>query len=143
MANVRNAIAEYEPGTDRFTLWTTSQFPHVVRFLMGALVLNIPQHKLRVVAPDVGGGFGVKQFHYGEEAVITGDMMHHPIQLAAPEIHGNFDSLHLVDRCGDPGDPVLGLRRAGCLIRRGGTVRGRDDLDVRSARLPARAMVRP
>ena len=47
------------------------------------------------------------------------------------------------DRRADPGDPVLGLRRAGCLVRRGGTVRGRDDLDVRSARLPARAMVRP
>jgi carbon-monoxide dehydrogenase large subunit len=42
-----------------------------VRLLMGAFVLNIPQHKLRVVAPDVGGGFGVKQFHYAEEAVIT------------------------------------------------------------------------
>ena len=38
---------------------------------MGAFVLNIPQHRLRVVAPDVGGGFGVKQFHYAEEAVIT------------------------------------------------------------------------
>jgi aerobic carbon-monoxide dehydrogenase large subunit len=46
-------------------------FPHVVRLLMGNFVLNIPQHKLRVVAPDVGGGFGVKQFHYAEEAVIT------------------------------------------------------------------------
>ena len=52
-------------------MWWTSQFPHVVRLLMGAFVLNIPQHKLRVVAPDVGGGFGVKQFHYAEEAVIT------------------------------------------------------------------------
>jgi carbon-monoxide dehydrogenase large subunit len=38
---------------------------------MGNFVLNIPQHKLRVVAPDVGGGFGVKQFHYAEEAVVT------------------------------------------------------------------------
>ena len=38
---------------------------------MGLFVLKIPQHKLRVVAPDVGGGFGVKQFHYAEEAVIT------------------------------------------------------------------------
>ena len=58
-------------ATGQHTLWTTSQFPHVVRLLMGAFVLNIPQHKLRVVAPDVGGGFGVKQFHYAEEAVIT------------------------------------------------------------------------
>ncbi|HTW29130.1 MAG TPA: xanthine dehydrogenase family protein molybdopterin-binding subunit [Acetobacteraceae bacterium] len=67
----RAAIAEYEPATDRTTLWSTSQFPHVVRLLLGQFVLGIPQHKLRVVAPDVGGGFGVKQFHYAEEAVVT------------------------------------------------------------------------
>ena len=67
----RAAIAEYNAATGHHTLWTTSQFPHVVRLLMGAFVLNIPQHKLRIVAPDVGGGFGVKQFHYAEEAVIT------------------------------------------------------------------------
>jgi len=67
----RAAIAEYNPATGQYTLWSTSQFPHVVRLLMGAFVLNIPQHLLRVVAPDVGGGFGVKQFHYAEEAVIT------------------------------------------------------------------------
>jgi carbon-monoxide dehydrogenase large subunit len=67
----RAAIAEFERSTGQYTLWTTSQFPHVVRMLMGAFVLNIPQHRLRVVAPDVGGGFGVKQFHYAEEAVIT------------------------------------------------------------------------
>jgi carbon-monoxide dehydrogenase large subunit len=67
----RAAIAQYEPGTDRTTLWSTSQFPHVVKVLMGLFVLHIPQHKLRVIAPDVGGGFGVKQFHYAEEAVIT------------------------------------------------------------------------
>ncbi len=54
-----------------YTLWTTSQFPHIVKLLMGNFVLNIPQHKLRVVSPDVGGGFGVKQFHYAEEAVVT------------------------------------------------------------------------
>jgi carbon-monoxide dehydrogenase large subunit len=66
----RAAIGEYNPGTGQYTLWSTSQFPHVVRLLMGS-VLNIPQHRLRVVAPDVGGGFGVKQFHYGEEAVVA------------------------------------------------------------------------
>ncbi|HVC61713.1 MAG TPA: xanthine dehydrogenase family protein molybdopterin-binding subunit, partial [Acetobacteraceae bacterium] len=67
----RAAIAEFDRATGRTTLWTTSQFPHVVRLLMGNFVLKIPQHKLRVVAPDVGGGFGVKQFHYAEEAVVT------------------------------------------------------------------------
>jgi len=67
----RAAIAEYNPATGHYTLWSTSQFPHVVRLLMGIFVLGIPQQKLRVVAPDVGGGFGVKQFHYAEEAVVT------------------------------------------------------------------------
>jgi len=67
----RAAIAEYNPSNGHYTLWSTSQFPHVVRLLMGIFVLGIPQHKLRVVAPDVGGGFGVKQFHYAEEAVVT------------------------------------------------------------------------
>jgi aerobic carbon-monoxide dehydrogenase large subunit len=67
----RAAIGEYDPATAQHTLWTTSQFPHIVKLLMGNFVLKIPQHKLRVVAPDVGGGFGVKQFHYAEEAVVT------------------------------------------------------------------------
>ncbi len=67
----RAAIGEYDPATGKYTLWTTSQFPHIVKVLMGAFVLKIPQHKLRVVAPDVGGGFGVKQFHYPEETLVT------------------------------------------------------------------------
>ena len=67
----RAAVAEYDAGRDHYTMWTTSQFPHVVKVLMGNFVLNIPQHKLRVISPDVGGGFGVKQFHYAEEAVLT------------------------------------------------------------------------
>ena len=67
----RAAVAEYDPGKGHYTLHTTSQFPHVVRWLMSALVLKMPEQKVRVVAPDVGGGFGVKQFHYGEEAIIT------------------------------------------------------------------------
>jgi carbon-monoxide dehydrogenase large subunit len=67
----RAAIGEYDRARDHHTLWSTSQFPHIVKLLMGNFVLGIPQHKLRVVAPDVGGGFGVKQFHYAEEAVVT------------------------------------------------------------------------
>ena len=53
----RAAIGEYDPAPEQYTLWTTSQFPHIVKLLMGNFVLDIPQHKLRVVAPDVGGGF--------------------------------------------------------------------------------------
>ncbi len=67
----RVAVGDYNPGTGDSTLYTTSQNPHVIRLLMGAFVLGIPEHKLRVVAPDVGGGFGSKIFHYAEEAFCT------------------------------------------------------------------------
>ena len=67
----RVAIGEYNRSTDDSTLYTTSQNPHVIRLLMGAFVLGIPEHKLRVVSPDVGGGFGTKIFHYAEEAFCT------------------------------------------------------------------------
>ncbi len=67
----RVAVGDYARGTGDHTLYTTSQNPHVIRLLMGAFVLGIPEHKLRVVAPDVGGGFGTKIFHYQEEAFVT------------------------------------------------------------------------
>jgi carbon-monoxide dehydrogenase large subunit len=67
----RAAVAEYDPGTDEYTLYTASQLPHVARVLIGALMLNIPEHRFRVVAPDLGGGFGSKQVVYAEEAVVT------------------------------------------------------------------------
>jgi carbon-monoxide dehydrogenase large subunit len=67
----RAAIGEYDRATGDYTLYTTSQNPHVIRLLMGAFVLHIPEAKLRVVAPDVGGGFGSKIYHYAEEAIVT------------------------------------------------------------------------
>lgn len=67
----RAAIGDYDSATGEHTLYTTSQNPHVIRLLMGAFVLGLPEHKLRVVSPDVGGGFGSKIFHYAEEAVVT------------------------------------------------------------------------
>jgi carbon-monoxide dehydrogenase large subunit len=67
----RVAIGDYARSDEQHTLYTTSQNPHVIRLLMGAFVLGIPEHKLRVVAPDVGGGFGTKIFHYQEEAFCT------------------------------------------------------------------------
>ncbi|MEZ5842244.1 MAG: xanthine dehydrogenase family protein molybdopterin-binding subunit [Hyphomicrobiaceae bacterium] len=67
----RAAIGVYDMATGEHTLYTTSQNPHVIRLLMGAFVLGIPEHKLRVVAPDVGGGFGSKIYHYAEEALVT------------------------------------------------------------------------
>jgi len=67
----RAALGDYDRATGEHTLITTSQNPHVIRLLMGAFVLNIPESRLRVVAPDVGGAFGSKIYHYAEEAIVT------------------------------------------------------------------------
>ncbi|KKM84506.1 hypothetical protein LCGC14_1298440, partial [marine sediment metagenome] len=66
----RCSIADYEPGTGDYKLYTTSQNPHVTRLLISAFVMGIPENKLTVIAPDVGGGFGSKIYHYGEEALV-------------------------------------------------------------------------
>ena len=65
----RAAIGEYDAGSGIFTLTTTSQNPHVARLVLSAFVQIAPEHKLRVIAPDVGGGFGSKIFIYPEETV--------------------------------------------------------------------------
>lgn len=67
----RACVARYDDSTGEWTLWVTSQNPHVHRLLMTAFVLGIPEHKVRVIAPDVGGGFGSKIFLYNEETVCT------------------------------------------------------------------------
>ena len=66
----RASTGVFDPGTGEYTLYTTSQNPHLTRLLICAFVLGIPENKLRVVAPDVGGGFGSKIYHYGEEALV-------------------------------------------------------------------------
>src|SRR5271170_313645 len=65
----RAAIGDYDSGTSSFTLWNTTQNPHVARLVIAAFVGMAPEHKLRVIAPDVGGGFGSKIFIYPEEVV--------------------------------------------------------------------------
>lgn len=65
----RAAIGEYDAGNSSYTLWNTTQNPHVARLVISAFVGVAPEHKLRVIAPDVGGGFGSKIFIYPEEVV--------------------------------------------------------------------------
>jgi carbon-monoxide dehydrogenase large subunit len=67
----RSAVAQYDEGDDHLTLWTTSQNPHVARLVLSAFYNIAPEHKLRVIAPDVGGGFGSKIFIYPEEIVCA------------------------------------------------------------------------
>ena len=65
----RAAIGSYDAGSDHYTLYSTSQNPHVARLVISAFHGLCPEHKLRVIAPDVGGGFGSKIFIYAEEVV--------------------------------------------------------------------------
>jgi len=65
----RSAVATYDEAEDHYTLYTTSQNPHVARLVLSAFYQVAPEHKLRVIAPDVGGGFGSKIYIYPEEIV--------------------------------------------------------------------------
>ncbi|BAS26991.1 xanthine dehydrogenase family protein molybdopterin-binding subunit [Limnochorda pilosa] len=66
----RSAVARYNPSSGEMTLWMTSQNPHIHRYLLSG-ILGIPEHKLRVVAPEVGGGFGSKIACYPDEALVA------------------------------------------------------------------------
>ncbi len=67
----RSYLADYDSNSDKWTLYTSTQNPHLIRLLMCAFALGIPEHKVRVVSHDVGGGFGSKIYHYTEEALVT------------------------------------------------------------------------
>ena len=66
----RAALAQYQSSSNEVTLWVTSQNPHIVRFLL-SLDTGIPEHKIRVIAPEVGGGFGSKIPHYPEDSMVV------------------------------------------------------------------------
>ena len=114
----RAAIGEYDTAHDSYTLYTTSQNPHVIRLLMGAFVLGIPEHKLRVVSPDVGGGFGSKIPHYPEEVAVTwaGKQVGRPVKWTAErsesflsDTHGRDHVTRVELACTSEGE-FLGLR---------------------------------
>ena len=66
----RACVADYSNFTEELTLWTTSQNPHIIRLLLSLATLQMPENKMRVISPDVGGGFGSKIFHYAEEVIM-------------------------------------------------------------------------
>jgi carbon-monoxide dehydrogenase large subunit len=114
----RAAIGDYDSGKDEYTLYTTSQNPHVIRLLMGAFVLGLPEHKLRVISPDVGGGFGSKIFHYAEEVIVTwaSRKLNRPVKWTAErsesfmsDAHGRDHISHAELALNKDGD-FLGLR---------------------------------
>ena len=67
----RSVIGDHNVATDDLTLYTSSQNPHLIRLLLCAFVTGLPEHKVRVISPDVGGGFGSKIFHYPEEVLCA------------------------------------------------------------------------
>ena len=114
----RAAIGEYDMGTDHFTLWTTSQNPHVARLVLSAFVGIAPEHRLRVISPDVGGGFGSKIFIYAEETVClwASKRMRCPVKWTAErsesflaDAHGR-DHITRAELALDANGKILGLK---------------------------------
>ncbi|PWS36658.1 carbon monoxide dehydrogenase [Falsiroseomonas bella] len=114
----RAAVGDFDPQSGDYTLYTTSQNPHVIRLLMGAFVLNIPEAKLRVVAPDVGGGFGSKIYHYAEEAIVTwaSGRVKRPVKWTADRTESFMSDAHGRDHVSkaelavDKDGKILGLK---------------------------------
>ncbi|MGO4915662.1 xanthine dehydrogenase family protein molybdopterin-binding subunit [Pseudogemmobacter sp. W21_MBD1_M6] len=92
----RASIGDYDPGTGDYKLYTTSQNPHLTRLLISAFVMGIPENKLTVIAPDVGGGFGSKIYHYGEEAVVleASKRLGRPVKWAADRSESFLSDAH-------------------------------------------------
>src|SRR6266568_545181 len=92
----RAAIGEYDQGTESFTLWNTTQNPHVARLVIAAFVGMAPEHKLRVIAPDVGGGFGSKIFIYPEEVVAlwASKRVGRPVKWVAERVESFLSDAH-------------------------------------------------
>ena len=67
----RGCIAQHQPATGEYTVWLTSQAPHVHRLLFTAFIFGIPENKVRVISPQIGGGFGAKIFMYPEYVLVT------------------------------------------------------------------------
>jgi carbon-monoxide dehydrogenase large subunit len=92
----RSANATYSRADDGYTLYVASQNPHVERLLMTAFVLGLPESKVRVVAPDVGGGFGSKIYLYGEDVVVTwaAKQLNRPVKWTADRSESYVSDAH-------------------------------------------------
>ena len=113
----RAAVASYNRGTGQLTLWATSQNPHIHRFIC-SVMLKLPEHRIRIIAPEVGGGFGSKIPVYADEALVGLAAMDlgRPVKWTEDRsenykatIHGR-DHVEYVELCGTRDGKVTGLR---------------------------------
>jgi aerobic carbon-monoxide dehydrogenase large subunit len=114
----RGAIARYDSVTGEFTVWMTSQAPHVHRLLLTAFVFGIPEQKLRCIAPNVGGGFGQKIFCYNDMAFTmwAARKLGRPVKFVEDRSENYQYSTHGRDHitdaaiCGNKDGTITGLR---------------------------------
>jgi carbon-monoxide dehydrogenase large subunit len=113
----RAAVASYNKGSGQLTLWATSQNPHIHRFLC-SVMLKLPEHRIRVIAPEVGGGFGSKIPAYADEALVAFAAMNlgRPVKWAEDRsenykatIHGR-DHIEYVELAGTKDGQITALR---------------------------------
>ena len=114
----RGAIARYDNATSEFTVWMTSQAPHVMRLLLTAFVFGIPETKLRCISPNVGGGFGQKIFCYNDMAFTmwVARKLGRPVKFVEDRAENYQYSTHGRDHitdaaiCGTKDGKITGLR---------------------------------
>ncbi|MDA2938180.1 xanthine dehydrogenase family protein molybdopterin-binding subunit [Acidobacteria bacterium AH-259-A15] len=114
----RAALASYDDSKGQLTVWMTSQNPHIHRLLMSLASLGLPEHKIRVIAPEVGGGFGSKIHHYPDEVIACWCSMqlHRPVKWTATRTEANLTDTHGRDHVTeaemalDENGQILGLR---------------------------------
>jgi carbon-monoxide dehydrogenase large subunit len=113
----RAAVASYNKGSGQLTLWCTSQNPHIHRLLC-SIMLKVPEHKVRVISPEVGGGFGSKIPAYADEALVSFAAMNlgRPVKWTEDRsenykatTHGR-DHVQYVELCGTRDGRITGLR---------------------------------
>ncbi len=92
----RAATADFDVGKQELTLYLTSQNPHVQRILLATATLRLPESKIRVISPDVGGGFGTKAFHYNEDVIVcyASRKLGRPVRWTAERSEGFVSDRH-------------------------------------------------
>jgi carbon-monoxide dehydrogenase large subunit len=98
----RGVVAQYNVGDNQLTLWSSTQIPHILRTLIG-LMLTIPENRVRVIAPEVGGGFGCKLNVYAEEALIgyLSRKLRRPVKWIESRRESMTHTIHGRDQIGD------------------------------------------